>query len=99
MKTLTQKNIKITFLVVLLKSLFVLIDNEFTKPIVVFGGENVAYKIIETILKEYQYCEKVMKKYSNKNLVMSEEEKKRFQSSNTCWIYEKRIDDDDEKVR
>ena len=30
---------------------------------------------------------------------MSEEEKKQFQSSNTCWICEKRIDDDDEKVR
>ena len=57
MKILTQKNIRITFLVVLLKSLFVLIDNEFTKPIVVFRGENVAYKIIEAILKEYQYCE------------------------------------------
>ena len=57
MKILTQKNIKITFLVVLLKSLFVLIDNEFTKPIVVLRGENVAYKIIEAILKEYQYCE------------------------------------------
>ena len=26
---------------------------------------------------------------------MSEEEKKQFQSSNTCWICEKRIDDDD----
>ena len=30
---------------------------------------------------------------------MSEEEKEQFQSSNTCWIFEKLIDDDDEKVR
>ena len=30
---------------------------------------------------------------------MSEAEEKQFQSSNTCWICEKRIDDDDEKVR
>ena len=29
---------------------------------------------------------------------MSEEEEQ-FQSSNTCWICEKPIDDDDEKVR
>ena len=29
---------------------------------------------------------------------MSEEEEE-FQSSNTCWICEKLIDDDDEKVR
>ena len=34
----------------------------------------------------------------NKNMIMSEEEEQ-FQSSNTCWICEKLIDDDDEKVR
>ena len=40
-----------------------------------------------------------MKKYFNKNLIMTEEEAEQFQSSNTCWICEKRIGDDDEKVR
>ena len=30
---------------------------------------------------------------------MIEEEKEKFQSSNTSWIYEKLVDDDDEKVR
>ena len=30
---------------------------------------------------------------------MSEEEEGQFQSSNTCWICEKCIDNDDEKVR
>ena len=39
-----------------------------------------------------------MKKRFNKNLIMSEVEKQ-FQSSNTCWICEKLIDNDDEKVR
>ena len=39
-----------------------------------------------------------MKKHFNKNLIMSEEEKQ-FQSSNTCQICEKLIDDDDKKVR
>ena len=32
----------------------VCVDDEFTKPIVVFRGENAAYKFIEAILKEYQ---------------------------------------------
>ena len=75
----------------------VCVDDEFTKPIVVFRGENAAYKFIEAILKEYQYCKKVMKKRFNKNWIMSEEEQ--FQSSNACWICEKLIDNDDEKVR
>ena len=38
------------------------------------------------------------KKRFNKNLIVSEEEQE-FQSSNTCWICETRIDNDDEKVR
>ena len=66
---------------------------------VVFRGENAAYEFIEAILKEFGYCKKVTKKHFNKNLIMSEEEQEQFQSINTCWIYEKLIDDDDEKVR
>ena len=40
-----------------------------------------------------------MKKHFNKNLIMSEEKKGQSQSSNTCWICEKLIDNDNEKVR
>ena len=32
-------------------------------------------------------------------MIISEEEEEQFQSSNTCLICEKRIDDDDEKFR
>ena len=39
-----------------------------------------------------------MKKHFNKNLIMNEEEEQ-IQSSNTCWICEKPVDNDDEKVR
>ena len=67
-------------------------DDRFSKPIVVFRGKNAAFKFIEAILKEYEYCKKVMKKHFNKNLIMTEEEEQ-FQSSNTCWICEKAIDD------
>ena len=59
----------------------VCIDDEFTKPIVVFRGKNAAYKFIEAILKEFEYCKKVMKKHFSKNLIMSEEEKEQLQSS------------------
>ena len=52
----------------------VCVDDEFTKPIVVFRGENAAYEFIEAILKEYEYCKKVVKKQFNKNLIMSEKE-------------------------
>ena len=51
------------------------------------------------ILKEYQYCKKVMTKHCNKDLIMSEKEDGQFRLSDTCWICEKLIDDDDEEVR
>ena len=50
----------------------VCVDERLTKPIVVYRGENAAYEFIKTILKEYKYCRKVMKKHFNKNLIMSE---------------------------
>ena len=76
------------------------VDDKFTKPIVVFRGENAAYEFIKAeIFKEYQYCKKVIKKHFSKNLIISEKEEKQIQSSNTCWICEKLIENDDEKVR
>ena len=90
MKVVTQKNIKITFK-------FVSVDDRFSKPIVVYRGENAAFKFIEAILKEYEYCKKVVKKYFKKNLIMTEEEQ--FQSSNICWICGKLIENHEEKSR
>ena len=77
----------------------VCVDNEFTKPIVSFSEENAAYESVKAILKEYQHCKKVMKEHFNKNLIMSEEDEEQFQLSNTYWICEKLMDDDNEKVR
>ena len=45
-----------------------------SKPIVVFRGKNVACEFIKAILKEYEYCKKIIKKHFNKNLIISEEE-------------------------
>ena len=58
----------------------------------------MTYKFIKAILKEYEYCKKVIKKHFNKNLILSEEEEHLFQQSNTCQICEKLIDHDNEKI-
>ena len=52
----------------------VCVDNKFSKAIIVYRGENAAYKFIEAILKEYEYCTKIMEKLFNKNLIISEDE-------------------------
>ena len=79
---------------------FVCVDNKFSKKVVPYRGKNAVYKFIKAILEEYDYCEKMMKKHFNKNLIISaEEEEERFPLSNSCWICEKLFDVRDDKVR
>ena len=40
-----------------------------------------------------------MKKHFTKNVIMSGKYDEQFQSIKVCWIWEKLIDDDNEKVR
>ena len=61
-------------------------DIRFSKPAVIYRGENAAYEFVKAILKEYKYCKKIMKKPFNKNLIMKEEEEYLFQQSNNRWI-------------
>ena len=39
----------------------VCVDNKASKPIVAFRGEDAAFKFIEAIPKEHEYCKKLMK--------------------------------------
>ena len=57
----------------------VCIDDRFTKPIIIYRGENAAYEFIKAILEEYKYCKKIIEEYFNKNLIMNEEEEHLFQ--------------------
>ena len=49
-------------------------DNRFSKSVVLYRGKNAVYRFIETILKEYDHCKKVIRKHFNKNLAMSEKD-------------------------
>ena len=77
----------------------VCIDDKFTKPTIIYRGENAAYEFIKAILEEYKYCKKIMEEYFNKNLIMTEEEENLFQKSNSCWICKKLIDNDEKNER
>ena len=70
MKVFTQKMSRLRSSQFCLYKL-VCVDDKFTKPIVVFRGENAAYEFIEAVLKEFEHCKKVMKKHFNKTLIMS----------------------------
>ena len=76
----------------------VCIDDKYSKDIVLYRGKNVVYKFIQRFLNEYSYCRSIMKKYFNKNLIMSAEEEKQFEKAEICWICNKLIENDN-KVR
>ena len=77
----------------------VCIDNKFSKKVVLYRIKNAVYKFIEAILKECDYCKKIIKKYFNKNLIMSAEDEERFQLINNCWICNKLFDVGDNTAR
>ena len=56
----------------------VCIHDRFSKPTIIYRGENAAYEFIKAILEEYKYCKKIMEEYFNKNLIMTEEEENLF---------------------
>ena len=76
----------------------VCIDNKFSKDVVLYRGKNAVLKFIMSILKEYDYYRSVLKKYFNKNLVMTAEKNEEIEKTNICWICGKSIDFN-EKVR
>ena len=91
---LTQQNIKIKFLVVLLIKWCV--DDNYHKDVVLYREKDAVFKFIKSIFKEYGCCRKVMKHF-NKKLVMSPKQNEEFERSNICLICDRLIDDN--KVR
>ena len=91
------KNIMIMFLVVLLIKLFVLTIN-LVNRLLLIEAKMLLMNLLKQLLKNISTAKKIMKKYFNKNLIMSKEEYL-FQQSNSCWICKKLINHDDEKVR
>ena len=61
--------------------------------------KNAAYRFIEAIIKEYDYCKEMIKTHFKKNLILSAGEAEKVQLSNSCWICNKLFDAGDNKVR
>ena len=52
----------------------VCIDNKYSEKANLYSGEDSVKKFIKSILNEYNYCRKIMRKYFCENLIMSAEE-------------------------
>ena len=74
-------------------------NDEFSKPVQVFRGENAVYNFMEKMLEEVEWCKSIIKKHFNKPLVMTEENKLDFESANHCHICKNRYSKEDIRVR
>ena len=74
-------------------------DDEFSKPVQVFRGENAVYKFMENMLEEVDWCKQTMEKHFNKPLVMTEENETDFQKATKCHICDRQYQDKDIRVR
>ena len=94
----THKNINHISLAVLLTKLHVCIIDLARK--LFFTEEKILFiDSLKQFLMSMIIVKKMIKKHFNNNLIMSAEEKERFQLSNSCWICDKLFDVGDDEVR
>ena len=75
------------------------VDNQFSKPFKTYLGKDVVYNFINSMIEESKYLSDVMKKYFNKELVMTKEDNEDFNNSTKSWICDNYYVDNDVKVR
>ena len=74
-------------------------DQKYSKPTVIYRGENVIEKFIQHLFREVKDCQKVISEKAKRRLVMTESYEKDFQNAKKCWICQKRYKADENPVR
>ena len=74
-------------------------DDEYSKPVQIYRGENAVHNFMENMLEEVNWCKSTMKKHFNKPLKMTKENETDFQKAVKCHICDKQYKDKDIRVR
>ena len=61
-------------------------------------GEDAVYNFVNSMVEESKCCSEVMKKHSNKEIIVTKKDVKDFEYSTKCWICENVFVDSDVKV-
>ena len=73
--------------------------DRYSKLVVIYRGQDVVYRFIDTMLGDRIYCREVIEKHFNRSLVMKEDDEKDFGESNKCWICGRLYAEKDTRVR
>ena len=74
-------------------------DDEYSKPVQIYRGENAVYKLMENMLEEVDWCKSIMEEQFDKPLVMTEEDEVDFRKATKCHICDRQYQDKDIRVR
>ena len=77
----------------------VCVDDEFSMPFKSYLGKDSVYNFINSMIGKSKYCNDVMKKHFNKELVMTKKDNEDFENSTKYWICENDYIYNDVKVR
>ena len=61
-------------------------DKKYSKPEVLYRGENVVQKFYQNLTKEVKYCQKIITERAKRRLVMSASDENDFRNAKKCWI-------------
>ena len=77
----------------------VCVNDKFSKPFKTYLGKDAIYNFINNLIGESNFCSDVMKKYLDKELVMTKEDNEDFKNSTKCWTCGNDYIDNDVNVR
>ena len=70
-------------------------DQKYSKPAVIYRGENVIEKFIQHLFEEVKYFQEVIKENFQKPLIMSKKDEEDFQKVKKCWICQRQYKPDE----
>ena len=70
-------------------------DQTYSKPAVIYRGENVIEKFIQHLFEEVKDCQKVIGERAKRRLVMTVSDEKDFQNAKKCWICQRQYKPDE----
>ena len=72
-------------------------DQKYSKPAVIYRGENVIQKFYQNLSEEVNYCQRIITEKAKRRLVMTKKNEEDFQKAKKCWICEKEYKRDERK--
>ena len=70
-------------------------DQKYSKPAVIYRGENPVPKFYQNLTEEVKYCQEVIKEKFQKPLIMSKKDEEDFQKAKKCWICQRQYKPDE----